>query len=106
MARASLLNGPKGSGEGITHCNAVRMRVVGEASLLMTLKSLGTTEQIIEPFTLTTVTDIQPTRLANFKNQRISLEIATEEIDEWFKVNRIIIFIKPIFTDLPSSFSV
>lgn len=105
MARSSLINGPRGSGESIAHINAVRLRLVGSGTLNMTLKSLGVFEQELTGFTMATVTDKQPTRLANFKNQRIALEVYTNEIDEWFKINRIILYVKPIAGEYPSSFS-
>lgn len=106
MARGnSLINGPRGTGESVAHVNAVRLRLVGSGTLNMTLKSLGPLEQELTGFTMAAVTDKQPTRLANFKNQRVALEVYTDEINEWFKINRVILYVKPIAVEYPSSFS-
>lgn len=98
MARKS-----SGSGELIHHVNAVRMRVVGSGNLDMTLLSLDDVQSTtLSPFVLQTTNYIEPTRLSNFKSQRILLRIGVNEIDEWFRVHRIIIFARPVEADYPS----
>lgn len=81
------------SGENITHFVAVRMRVQGFGNLKLTMFSIDDVQsQTLVDFPMTAVTNIQPTRLCNFIQQRASLEIGTTEINEWFRINRIILF--------------
>jgi hypothetical protein len=89
-------------GEVISHITGVRMRVVGSGSLQMTLFSLDDIRsQALVPFTLAASTNIEPFRLANFMEQRTALEIKTTNINEWFRINRVIVFAKPKFTMYP-----
>lgn len=89
-------------GENISHFTAVRMRVTGAGSLQMRLLSLDEEyTQTLLPFDLVSSTSRQPTRLCNFNQQRAQLEIKTTEIDEVFKINRIIFFVKEIYTSYP-----
>lgn len=43
----------------------------------------------------------EPQRLANFTNQRVQFELKTTEINEYFIINRIIVFAKPIWSEYP-----
>lgn len=94
---------PQGSsGENITHFVSVRMRLQGEGDLLMTLYSIDDIySQTLVPFVMATATNIQPTRLCNFNQQRASLRIGTTEMDEWFRINRIILFTREFGTMYP-----
>jgi len=86
----------------ISHINAVRMRVIGTGNLNMTLYSLSDEiSQPLVPFTMSLTTRIMPTRLSNFMEQMASLECETTEINEYFKINRIIIFTKEVFSSYP-----
>ncbi len=92
----------KGSEELINHFGAVRLRVTGSASLLMTLYSLDETKNnILTPITLSSTTNIEPNRLSNFTQQRAKLQIETVNINETFQISRIIIFIKSVAKSLP-----
>jgi hypothetical protein len=94
--------GSGSTGEAIIHFNAIRLRVVGTGQLRPTMISLqGVESQVLVPLTMSTTTDIQPTRLCNFIKQRAQLELKTTSLDEIFKINRIIVFAKPIFSDYP-----
>lgn len=91
------------SGEYISHFNAIRMRVIGTGSLKLTFYSLqDMTSQQLADIPLNEATNIQPTRLANFMEQRASLELGTTSINDYFRVNRILIFSKPTFTSYPA----
>jgi len=91
-------------GEFITHLTGVRMRVNGSGSLLLSLYSFDdVNSQVLVPFTMATVTNKEPFRLANFKEQRIKLRLGTTEINEQFKINRIIFFHKPLWTSYPGT---
>lgn len=89
-------------GGEILHCNAVRLRVVGSGNLYLTLKSLDDiiTEDLVD-VAMANSTAIQPTQLANFISQRICLELGTNEIDEIFIISKIIIFVKPLYSEYP-----
>lgn len=91
------------SGEYINHFNMIRLRVTGEGSLKLTLRSLQNVREFqIADITMSATTDIQPFRLANFKSQRASLEIGTTSINEHFRINRIIIYTRPIEAEYPA----
>lgn len=94
--------GQDSQGENITHFTAVRMRLQGGGFLDMDLNSLDDTQtQQLTPFIMVSATNIQPTRLCNFVQQRASLRISTDEINEWFRINRIIIYVKEHGTSYP-----
>ena len=84
--------------EGFTnHYGAVRMRITGSGSLIMTLYSLDDVNSVtLSPFTMSATTNKELTRLSNFNEQRAALEIKTTEIDETFLINKIVIFHKPV----------
>lgn len=89
-------------GENISHYTAVRMRVVGNGKLRLKMVSDdGVVEQELLPMDLLERTNIQPTRLCNFTQQRAQLEIKTTHKDEIFRINRIIIYAKEIFSSYP-----
>lgn len=84
------------------HIVGVRLRVVGNGNLKMSLTDLDSiqTQNLIDlPMQLTT--RIEPTRLANFQSQRTRFEFQTTEIDEIFKIHRIILFAKPVAVEYP-----
>ena len=86
----------------ISHVTAIRMRVIGAGDLNMTLYSLDDIKsQTLVPFTLSSTTNIMPTRLANFMEQMSSLELETTEINDYFRINRIMLFTKEIFSSYP-----
>jgi len=100
---AKTFAGMSSKGESISHFNAVRIRVTGAGNLKLQFQSSDDIEiQTLVPFVLELQTNKQPTRLANFKQQRARLEIKTTEINEIFSINRIIVFAKPLFTSYPA----
>jgi hypothetical protein len=79
------------------HYNGVRMRLTGSGSLQMTLYSLDEIDSYtMIPFTMAATTAREPTRLANFKSQRASLEFKTTLINETFRISKIVIFAKAV----------
>ena len=103
MAKGAALS-ERSSGESISHFAAIRVRVNGEGSLKMKVFSLDDVKsKELVPLTMATTTRIIPTRLVNFMEQRASFELRTTEIDERFRINRIIIFMKEVFTSYPGS---
>jgi|SRR5215510_2354235 len=92
------------SGEIISHFAGVRFRVNGTGSLRMTLFSLDDVLSVtLVPLTMATLTRVQPTRLVNFTEQRASLEIKTTAIDEFMSVNRIVLLVKEVASEWPST---
>lgn len=91
------------AGEGlINHYGLIRMRLRGSGNLLLRLLSLDEVrESVLVPLIMAASTDIEPTRLSNFNQQRAQLEIKTTVIDETFEISRIVIFSKPVATSYP-----
>lgn len=97
-----MAKGNQQFGGEVIHSNAVRLRVNGSGSLLLSLHSLDDVdEETLSPVTMAASTAVQPTQLANFSSQRIYLELGTENIDEVFTISKIIIFVKPLYAELP-----
>lgn len=93
---------PATSGEAIIHFNAVRMRVKGVGYLRMKLTSLDTIyTNTLTPLLMATATNVEPTQLANISQQRSRLEIRTTDFGDYFDINRIIIYAKPLFASFP-----
>lgn len=93
----------KRSSEGlINHYAATRLRVVGSGNFKMSFYSLDDINSLtLIPLTLASTSNREPTRLANFNEQRAALEIKVTAINEWFKVDRIVIFVKPVASSFP-----
>jgi len=88
--------------ELIYHIAGVRLRVVGSGSLRMFLRSLDNIRSFtMLPLAMSATTDKEPTRLGNMRSQRTQLELRVNEIDEYFKIQKIIIFAKPSGTSHP-----
>lgn len=89
--------------ESVLHVGAVTMRLNGAGNLDMVVSSLDDQKsEVLRSFVMNALTAIEPTRLSNFKSQRFSLEISTDEIDEYFMVNRVVFWIREIYKSLPS----
>ena len=92
------------SGESISHFAAIRIRVNGVGSLKMAVYSLDNVRsKTLVPLAMQSLNRIVPTRIVNFMEQRASFELKTTEIDETFRINRIVLFTKPVFTSYPGS---
>lgn|SRR5574339_723592 len=90
-------------GERISHFNAVRMRVVGVGFLKLTFYSLqDQTSFQLADIEMAEITRISPLRLANFIEQRASLRLQTNSINEYFRVNRIIIYARDYSAEYPA----
>lgn len=92
------------SGENISHFAAIKIRLNGTGLLKMSVFSLDDVKsKTLVPFTMQQQNRIIPTRLVNFTEQRASFELKTTEIDEKFRINRIVIFTKETATSYPGS---
>lgn len=88
------------SGENIQHFGAIRLRVNGTGNLKPKFLSLDDVRTLdLVPIIMATLTDREPTRLANFMSQRARLRLGTTEKDEIFKINRVIIFVKETYSE-------
>lgn len=97
MAKTAM----RSQGEAINHFNGMRLRVTGAGNLQVTAWSFQeASSEVILPYAMQASTKIQPTLLMNSKEHRISIELKTTEINEWFNIGRIIIFSKPIYTSV------
>ena len=106
MPQGAVLSNGSG-GEIISHFSAVRVRVNGTGLLQLALFSYDdVVSTTLIPLTMAPLTNIVPTRLANFQQHRASLEMKTVNIDEVMKINRIILFAKGVFTEWPSTVNV
>jgi hypothetical protein len=96
----------KSQGESINHFNGVRVRVVGSGNLdvaayVQNGMNTDSLDQTLVPYAMSTATHRQPTLGLNVKKQRMSLEIKITEINEWFAINRLIVYMKPLYTSFP-----
>jgi len=88
--------------EDILHFGAIRYRVVGTGLLHSKMESLdGVRTQELATIEMQEATDIQPRVLANFKQQRALVEIYTEDFGDFMKINRVIYFVKGLWTEYP-----
>ena len=94
----------RSSGENISHFSTIRIRLNGTGSLKMAVFSLDDVRsKTLVPFQMMTNARIIPTRIVNFMEQRASFELKTTVLDEKFRINRIIVHTKAVFTSYPGS---
>ena len=88
--------------QNFIHLGGVRYRVVGAGTLKTIARTMDSirSEQLAN-ITLVIVTNKEQTILSNLSARRLMIDLYTENIDELFEFNRIILFIKPIFTQKP-----
>lgn len=84
------------------HIVGVRFRIVGSGNFESNLSDLDSIQnQPLKNITMAVTTRFEPTLLSNFQSQRTRLECQTTEINEVFRISRIIIFAKPVATEYP-----
>ncbi len=87
----------------IGHWTGVRLRVIGAGNLLMELNSLDAAEtETMAPLAMSLTSGREGFRLANMTTFRASLRIETTEINEYFKVGGIVIFVKKVASEFPA----
>lgn len=96
----------KSQGESINHFNGVRLRVLGSGNLdvaayIQNGMNSDLLSQTLNPYVLSSATHRQPTLGLNVRKQRMSLEIKVTDINEWFAINRLVVFMKPLYTSFP-----
>ena len=86
----------------INHYHLVRMRVRGEGNLRIIFDAEDDLpEAEYEPIAMTILTGRQRDRLSNFKTQYASLTLKPSVKDEWFEINRIVVFAKSLWNEYP-----
>lgn len=92
----------RSGGENEHHVVSVRLRVTGAGNLQIGLQDLDNIQtQALVPIPMQAATRFEPTRLANFQSQRIRFTGTTTEINEIFRIHRIVIFAKPVAVEYP-----
>jgi hypothetical protein len=87
------------SDEGIIHYGAVKVRVNGMGNLVPTFSNLdGTKIQIMPSFVMSGMPGLEPIKLVSFKTQRAFLRLGTSQLNEIFKINRVIVYVKPLWS--------
>lgn len=103
MARGAITSQGSG-GENIHHFSTIRIRATGQGSLKMVVHSLDYVKsKVMTPLPLLGSSRIQPNRIVNFVEQRACFEFQLTEIDEYFRINRIIVYMKEIYTSHPGA---
>lgn len=99
--------GMTSKGENINHFNGVRFRILGSGNVLIKLVSLpdnndNVVERNLIPLDLDALNqNREPLKKANFMQQRSKVVLKTNRINEVMKINRIVVFVRPVFTNYP-----
>ena len=92
------------SGESISHYSHLRIRFTGIANLRLAVHSMDYVKsKELVPIPARIFNRVQPVRLVNFVEQRASFEFAHLIMDEYVKINRIVIYTKAIYTSHPGA---
>lgn len=92
------------SGESTSHFASIRIRVDGTGDLQLAVFSLGDlNSKLLVPLTMAPKNRFSPTRIVNFVEQRASFELKTINMNEKFRINRIVIFTKELYKSYPGS---
>ena len=90
------------SGNYLHHCVAVRFRVTGSGQFHQVLTSLDDVySQSLPDITLIGNTERYPNQLANFIQQRYKLEFSIDGVGEFFILQSVTFYDKPIATGYP-----
>lgn len=88
--------------ENILHFGAVRLRVQGTDNLQLNLYSLDNAAVTnLKAMPISPLPGIEPTRRCNFKAQRARFKISVSNINEYFIINRVVVFVKPVASAYP-----
>lgn len=85
----------------IYHCVGVRIRVTGSGLLRTSLHDLGVESSTLHTITMQLATGKFGNVIANFKSQKMQVEVKTTSINERFKISNIMVFTKPSSTGYP-----
>lgn len=86
----------------VNHLGIFRGRFQGSGQLLVTAFGLRQASfEELPNITLIEATDDYMDTLGNFQKQKIQVEFAVNDIDEWFNVGDVVSFIKPVASSNP-----
>lgn len=94
-------------GENINHFNGVRLRILGTGEVQLKFESLpdnsgNVITRNLVPLDMSALNQTrEPFKKVNFMQQRSRLVIKTTQIDEVIKINRLLIFARPVYTNYP-----
>lgn len=101
MAKGAIASEGSG-GEAIHHITGIRLRVTGSGSLQPKFYSLDDLRSYtLVPMNMSSTPGRTLDRLANVTEQRAFLELKTTEINEIMRINRIIVWLKPVAAEFP-----
>jgi hypothetical protein len=90
--------------ESICHFGAVKYRVTGSGNLVSTFQSLDTVQTTqLATIAMQATPGREPTILTNFISQRAFLRVETMNLNETFRINRIVVYAKPLWTQFYGS---
>ena len=86
----------------ITHFHSVNLRVVGFGNLNIEARTMNDlTIQTMVPITMTATDSREEFRHVNFVSQKARFKFGVDNISEYFRVNKIVLWLKPIATQYP-----
>lgn len=89
--------------ENVLHFAGTTLRVNGTGNLRMFWFNIDETRTVtMVPLVMSLTPGNEPTKLKGFKAQRAKLRLQTTAIDEYFRINRVILWVKPVETSLPN----
>lgn len=103
MAKGATTSEGSG-GEGVQHFSHIRVRAIGQGQIFLSVASQdGVKQKVLVPLVLKNANRQTPDRLVNFVEQRASFTFYTPELNTYFRINRIIVYMKEIYTSHPGS---
>lgn len=88
--------------EYINHFTAIRMRIKGSGNIKGTLYSYDEVRSdVLNPTAMAVTADDPLTILADFTSFAAKLRLEITEIDEYFNINNITIYSKPVANSFP-----
>lgn len=89
--------------ESILHFGAVSLRINGTGICRMTLIGLDDSKtKTLNTLAMQASPGKEPTVLTNFNSQRARLKMLTSTLDEYMRVNRVILWVKEVATSYPN----
>jgi hypothetical protein len=90
------------SGENVIHFAVIRVRMTGTGNLQIRVFSYDDVRiKILVAIPVNPAPGRIMSRLVNFTDQRASFELKTTQINETFRINRITVYAKEVFTGYP-----
>lgn len=85
-----------------SHYNGIRLRINGSGSLLLQWFNEDATQNEVDAtLTLNVATGFEPLTLSNFKAQKAFLHVALSGVNSFFKLNKIRVYAKKLWTMAP-----